>query len=267
MGIYRTADVAQGRGDRFLGPLIESASPGAAGLFSRHWQSHHEHGGLLSCLRTLRAEGLGVAALEELRFAAQLPVGEAARFAGELDWDSPGSGRGQASWSGMKEATVLIAAMAGRDRSEVGAVLQALLDRPQRATMALMSALTAYPHDVIVAVALGLSAVEPDLLPIFVRLAASRLPEILTRDIYCGNSGLLGTYAELFKTASTRLPATDFCHLYLNLRERTLSAETDFMLAQALINPDAPEIAAELKSRGSRREAKQLSQAVRQKNG
>jgi len=167
----------------------------------------------------------------------------------------------------MREAAALIAAAVGRARPDVGAVLQALLDRTQRSALALLSAMTAYPHDVIVAVAMGLNASVPDLLPVFVRIAASRLPEILTRDIYCGNSGLLSTYVELFKTAGTRLPATDFCHLYLNLRERVLSDEASFLLTQAAMNPEAPAIIAELKGQGLRREAKQLGLVARQKNG
>ena len=134
------------------------------------------------------------------------------------------------------------------------------------ATVDLLSAVTAYPSDVIVKTAMGLNAVAPDLLSVFVRIAATILPEVLVRDGYRGDSRLLSTYGPLLSAAGTHLPSSSFFDFYLNLRERALLDEASFLLTQATANPDAPYIISALKGRGLRREAKQLSQATRDKH-
>jgi hypothetical protein len=234
-------------------------------LFAVHWQAHHEHGGLLSCMRNLRAASLGIATHELLTFAARLPATDLAQFAGELDWtDGPADSQPlQSSWSGTREAAALIAAAARQAPSDLGVVLQSLLDRPDRAVLALLSALTNFPDDVVIAVAMGLNAAVPKLLPGFIRIASGVLPEILTRDIYYGNSGLLNTYADLLRAAGSSLPGEAFCHLYLMLRERTLTEEASVLLNEAARNSAAPEIITQLKYYRLRSEAKQLAQAIR----
>ncbi len=246
------------------------------GLFALHWQAHHDHGGLPGCLRGLRGGRLGVAAHDLLGWAARMPIAEAVRFASELDWlDGPGAGQTRAFWSGTSEAAALVAATAGRDPADPGAVLRALLDRPratpgrrQLAASELLSAVRAYPVDVIVAVATGLNAVLPEFLAIFVRVAKDILPEIVAGNgnLHFDQSSLLATRTELLQVAGARFPAADFCHLYLDLNERKLSDEAGLLLRNAAMNPAAPEIMRELKSRGWRREAKQLGMAARQKN-
>ncbi len=250
--------------------------PGS-GLFVLHWQAHHDHGGLFGCLKMLRGERLGVAAHELLSYAGNMPIAETIRFARELDWvDEPGGGRQpRAFWSGTSETAALIAATARRTPSDIGAVLEALLDRPQRiapgrqqlAAIELLSAIAAYPDDVIVTVAMGLKAAAPDLLAIFARITAGILPEILTGNLGCDKSQVQDAYDELLKAAGNSLQAADFCHLYLDLRERMLSAEAGFLLRTAETNPEAPEIIKEMRSHGMRREAKQLAAATRHKNG
>jgi hypothetical protein len=256
-------------------PRPTTPRPGSD-LFALHWQAHHDHGGLLGCLRGLRRERLGVAAHELLCYAARMPIAEVARFAGELDWaDGLGGGsQTRTFWSGTSEAAALVAAMAARTPSDIGAVVQALLDRPLAApgrrflaAHELLTAITAYPDDVIVTVAMGLTAVVPDLLALFVRTTASMLPEILVKDNYCGKSGLLNTYAELLKAAGADMRVDDFCRLYLNLSDRMLTDEASFLLEKAAANPEVPEIIKRMKSYGLRREARQLATATRHKNG
>jgi serine/threonine protein kinase len=246
-------------------------------LFALHWQAHHGHGGLLSCLRSLRGERLGVAAHEMLSYAAHLPIAEVVRFARELDWaDGPDAGRQtRAAWSGTSEAAALIAATARRTTSDVGVVLQALLDQPNGAAIGrqrlaatnLLSTITEYPDDVIVTVAMGLNSAVPDLLAIFARITAGILSEILAGNPHFGKSGLPDIYAELLKAAGANLPAADFCHLYLDLREKMLCDEAGFLLKEAAMNPETPEIIVKMKGYGLRREAKQLGIATRHKNG
>ena len=251
------------RGSSFPAPGRRAVQ--AAVLFAVHWQAHHEHGGLLSCLRNLRAENLGVAAHELLSFAARLPADDLARFAGELDW-ADGAAHGQpirATWSGTREAAALVAAATRQAPSDLGVVLQALLDRPDRAVLALLSALTTLPNDVVIAVAMGLNAAVPKLLPGFIRIASGVLPAILARDIYYDNSGLLNTYADLLRAAGSSLPSEAFCHLYLMLRERTLTEEASLLLKEAARNSAAPEIITQLKDHRLRSEAKELAQAIR----
>lgn len=265
--------MAERRGGTQPRPVTHGPDPGS---FALHWQAHHDHGGLLSRLRSLRGERLGVAAHEILSYAAHMPIAEVIRFARELDWvDGPGGDRQtKAFWSGPSEAAALIAGMAGKAASDVGAVIQALLDRPQRASLGrqrlaaaeLLSAISAYPDDVIVTVVMGLNAAMPDLLTIFVRVTKTILPEILAGNLYFDKSDLANTYAELLNAAGTNLPAPDFCDLYLGLRERMLSDAASFLLKGAALNPAAPEIIRKMKSYGWRREAKQLGITARHKN-
>lgn len=253
------------RGSTFPAPSRRAVREPDARLFPVHWQGHHEHGGLLSCLWNLRAESLGVAAHELLSFAARLPTTDLARFAGELDWaDGPADGQLiRATWPGTREAAALISAAVTRAPSEMGVLLQALLDRPDRAVLALLSALTTYPSGVVVAVVMGLNSAVPALLPGFIRIASGVLPEILTRDIYHGDSGLLNTYADVLRAAGSCLPGEAFCHLYLMLRERMLTGEAGLLLKEAARNPAAPEIITQLKDHRLRTEARQLAQAIR----
>lgn len=246
-------------------------------LFALHWQEHRDHGGLLSCLRNLRSERLGVAAHEMLRYVAHMPIAEAVRFARELDWVAePGiRSQAQAFWPGTSEAAALIAAMAERTPSDVGAVIQALLDGQQRAALGrrrlaaaeLLSAISAYPDDVIVTVVRGLNIAAPDLLTIFFRVTKTTLPEILAGNLYSDKSRLANIYADLLEATGANLPATDFCDLYLDLRERMLSDAASFLLKGAEMNPATPEIIRKMKSHGWRREAKQLGIATRHQNG
>jgi hypothetical protein len=242
-----------------------------SGMFALHWQAHRDHGGLLSNLRSLREERLGVAAHEMLGYVAHMPIAEVVQFARELDWlEGTGSGRlTRAFWSGTSEAAALIGATAGRTSSDVGAVLQALLDRSNAtlgrrrlAAAELLSAITAYPYDLMITVAMGLNAAVPDFLPIFVRAIKDILPEVLA-----DKSRLPDTYTELLKAAGANLPAADFFHLYLDLRERMLSDEASFLLNEAAMNPEAPEIIRKMKNYGWRREARQLGVVTRHKNG
>jgi len=206
-----------------------------------------------------------------------MPIAEVDRFAREFDWIAePGvGGRAQTFWSGTSEAAALVAAMAGRTPSDVGAVIQALLDglqnvslgRQRLAAAELLSAISAYPDDVIVTVTMGLSAAMPDLLTIFVRATKAIVPDILAGRLYSDKSHLANTYADLLKAAGTNLPAPDFCDLYLDLRERMLSDAADFLLKGAATNPATPEIIRRMKSHGCRREARQLDMATRQQKG
>lgn len=246
----------------------------ASGLFSLHWQAHHDHGGLLSCLRRFRSERLGVAAHELLCYAARLPIAEAIRFARELDWiDGSGGGQTLAFWSVTSEPAALIAATSGRTPSDVGAILQALVERPhatlgrqQLAAATLLSAITAYPNEVIATVAMGLNAAVPDLLTIFVRIAKDILPDILSVKL-SDRSWLPEESAALVKAAAISLPAADFCHLYHELRLRTmLPDEANLLLQGAATNPAVREIIREIKRSGWRREAKQLETAMRRKD-
>jgi hypothetical protein len=100
-----------------------------------------------------------------------------------------------------------------------------------------------------------------DWLATFVRITAGILPEILAGDVY--GSRLLDTYSELLRAAGTNLEGTDFCHLYLILKEQSLADAASFLLDAATLNPAAPEIIRQMKSHGLRRQARQLSQAVR----
>ena len=97
-----------------------STQPGPV-VFALHWRAHFDHGGLLSCLRTLRAEGLGIAAHEMLSYAARMPVTEVVEFAQELDWaDAPGRhGQAPPRWLRTREAAALIAAVAGRATPDI----------------------------------------------------------------------------------------------------------------------------------------------------
>jgi hypothetical protein len=254
-------------------PLPRPVTPGAdSDQFNLHWQAHHDHGGLVSCLRHLGNEQMGAAAHALLSYAARMPLTEVVRFARELDWlDGPAGDRGQsgASWSGTSEAAALVAATTARTYSDVGAVVRALLDlqrdatpgRRRRAATELLSAIAAYPDDVVVTVALGLNAAAADWLAAFVRITAGILPEILAGDVY--GSRLLDGYSELLRAAGTNLESTDFCHLYLNLKERSFADAASFLLDAATPNPAAPEIIRKMKSHGLRREARQLSHAVR----
>jgi hypothetical protein len=255
----------QARSSSFPTPSRRAVQEPDAFLFAVHWQAHHEHGGLLSCLRNLRAESLGVATHELLSFAARLPAEDLARFAGELDWaDGPAQSQPtRATWSGTREAAALVAAATRQATSDLGVVLQSLLDRPDRAVLALLSALTTFPDDVVIAVAMGLNATVPKLLPGFIRIASGVLPAILARDIYYDNSGLLNTYADVLRAAGSSLPSEAFCHLYLMLRERMLPKEASLLLKEAARNSAAPEIITQLKDRRLRSEAKELAQAIR----
>src|SRR5262249_20871034 len=142
-------------------------------LFALHWQAHYDHGDLLVCLRSLRGEQLGTAAHEMLGYVARMPLTEVVRFARELDWEDElrGGRQTRACWSGTSEAAALVAALADRTDADVGAVLQALLDRPHPAgldrphlaTTELLSAISAYSNDVIVTVAMGLNSAVPSL--------------------------------------------------------------------------------------------------------
>jgi len=256
-------------------PPPRPVTPGTdSDQFELHWQAHHDHGGLLSRLRHLGNEQMGAAAHALLSYVARMPLAEVVRFARELDWlDGPGGDRGRsgASWSGTREAAALVAATTARTYSDVGAVVQALLDQPQgatpgrqrRAATELLSAVAAYPDDVVLTVAMGLNAAAADWLAIFVRITAGILPEILAGEIY--GLRLIDTYSELLRAAGTNLEGTDFCHLYLNLKEQSLADAASFLLDAATLNPAAPEIIVKMKSCGLRREARQLNQAIRPK--
>jgi len=250
-------------------PLPATRTPDSD-LFALHWQAHYRHGGLLSCLRRLRSAQLGAAAHALLAYAARMPVAEVVRFARELDWvDGPGGGQSWGSWSGTREAAALVAATTARTYSDVGAIVQALLDQPQgptpgrrrRAATELLPTIAAYPDDVVVTVAMGLNAVTADLLAIFIRVTAGILPDILAGDVY--GPSLLDEYSELLRAAGTNLEGTDFCHLYQNLKQRSIADAASFLLNAATLNPAAPEIILKLKSYGFRREARQLGQATR----
>ncbi|HET7014192.1 MAG TPA: serine/threonine-protein kinase [Streptosporangiaceae bacterium] len=260
-------------------------APGAD-LFAWHWRAHHDQGGLLSCLRSLRTEGLGVAAHGLLSYAARISSAELVEFARELDWtdDGPASGRAarptgpdrqarqaRPFWPGTKEAAALIAAAAtaGRASSDFEALLEALLDRDGlnrlSAAIELFSVIRVYPGELLVTVAMGLNAAVPGLLSTYVRVTAPVLPDVLVTDNYRGDSRLLRTYGPLLEAAGAHLPFINFCDFYLNLRQRALLDEASFLLAQAAANPEAPAIVADLRGRGLRREAKQLALAVRQR--
>ncbi len=247
-------------------------------LFSLHWQAHHDHGGLLDCLRSLRGKHLGVAAREMLGYAARRPDAEVVQFARDLDWaDGPGaSWQSRACWPGTIEAAALIAAAAGQRPSEAGVILRALIDqlqdavaigRRQLAVAELLSAIAAYPDDVIISVAAGLNATLPRLRAIFVRTIRDLLPEILAGNPGADKPQLRALYFELLRTAGSTLSPVDFHHLYVNLSDRVLSDEAGFLLNEAAANPEVSEIIIRMKNYGWRREAKQLSLAARQKNG
>jgi hypothetical protein len=258
-------------GGRRTSPREVPQAPGSD-CFALHWQAHHDHGGLLSRLRTLRAERLGVAAHELVGYVAGLPLDDVTRFGRELDWaDGPGGGRQTpVFWPGTSEATSLIAATARRSSSDAGAVFQSLLYGPQQtaagrrylAAAELLSAMTAYPTEVIATVGAGLCATAPDLLTVFVRVNAGLLPEILAAELGGTGSGLLADHAELLKAAGVNLPAAEFCQLYRNFRQRMRSEEASFLLTAAAMNPARSEITSKLKSGGWRREARQLGAAT-----
>lgn len=262
--------IAAGRGRRPAAGLSSAKRPD---LFERHWRAHHDYGGLLGCLRTLRAEGLGVAAHGLVSYAARMPSPELIGFAGELDWmhGPPGRQAGTPLWPGTNEATALIAATTGRPSADFEEVLRALLHRPGAgvnllsAAAELFSVIRAYPGDVLVTVAMGLNAALPDLLSPFVRVTAPILPDVLVKDYNRGGSELLSTYGPLLKAAGTYLPFISFCDFYLELKQRGLLNEAAFLLAQAAANPEAADIVSTLRSRGLRREAKQVAKAPRQR--
>jgi len=247
-------------------------------LFPLHWRAHHDHGDLLDCLRGLRSKHLGVAARELLGYAARGPEAEVVQFARDLDWtDGPGtSWQSRVYWPGTIEAAALIAATADQRPSEAGVILRALIDQPQDvvaigrrqlAVTELLSAIAAYPDDVIIAVATGLNAALPSLQAIFVRTIKEILPEILAGNACVDNPEVRALYSELLTIAGRTLPPVDFYHLYVDLRDRALSGEADFLLKEAAANPEVTEIITKIKNYGLRREARQLSLAARQKNG
>jgi hypothetical protein len=237
-------------------------------LFALHWQAHYDHGGLVRRLRNLRGEHLGVAAHELLSHVAGMPPAEVLRFARELEWvDGAGAGRPvPVFWPRASEAAALIATTARRAPADVGAVIQALLDRPEPtapgrlrlAATELLAAITAYPDEVVVTTAIGLNAVRPELLAPLARITAGFLPEIVAGNSGRDEPGARDACSALLAAAGTSLPAADFCRLYLHLRERRLSAEASLLLKAAEGNPGTPELIAELKRRGLRREARQL---------
>lgn len=71
----------------------------------------------------------------------------------------------------------------------------------------------------------------------------------------------------MLKAAGASLPALEFFHLYLDLREQTLADEASILLKEAADNPAAPQIIRQLKSYGWRREARELGLAARHKKG
>jgi len=212
-----------------------------------------------------------------LGYVARMPLTEVVRFARELDWEDElrGGRQTRACWSGTSEAAALVAALADRTDADVGAVLQALLDRPhpagldrpQLATTELLSAISAYSNDVIVTVAMGLNSAVPSLLATFVRITRGILPKILARGLEYNKTVPLDMYAQLLKVAGATLPAEDFCQFYVDLKYRKLTDHASVLLEEAARNPVMPEIIMKMKDYGLRREARQLVIVRRQKNG